>query len=94
MSDAFVPFLPGAAVNGRSKTEFQQLKPDGANVAQPAAGMEPAGGAMPSLQVNQAVPAVHEHGTPQVTVQREGERVTGIRVQCGCGQVLTLDCVY
>jgi hypothetical protein len=31
---------------------------------------------------------------PQVTMQREGDRVTGIRVQCSCGQVIDLACVY
>ena len=31
---------------------------------------------------------------PQVTLQRDGERVTQIRIQCGCGQVIELDCEY
>ena len=31
---------------------------------------------------------------PRVTVQREGDRVTHLRVQCSCGQVLDLACVY
>ena len=33
-------------------------------------------------------------GTPHVSVQREGDRITGIRVQCACGQVMNLACVY
>ncbi len=31
---------------------------------------------------------------PRVTVQRDGDRVTHLRVQCSCGQVLDLACVY
>ena len=31
---------------------------------------------------------------PRISVQREGDRVTSIRVQCTCGQVMDLACVY
>jgi hypothetical protein len=31
---------------------------------------------------------------PQLTVQREGERITGFRIQCGCGQVMEVACDY
>ncbi|HZM03959.1 MAG TPA: hypothetical protein VFC44_13185 [Candidatus Saccharimonadales bacterium] len=31
---------------------------------------------------------------PIVTLQRKGEIVSAIRIQCGCGQVLDLSCVY
>jgi hypothetical protein len=31
---------------------------------------------------------------PRVSVQREGDRVISIRVQCGCGQVMDIACVY
>jgi hypothetical protein len=31
---------------------------------------------------------------PRVSVQREGDKVTSIRVQCSCGQVIDLACVY
>jgi hypothetical protein len=33
-------------------------------------------------------------GEPRVTVQRDGDRVTHLRIQCICGQVLDLACVY
>ncbi len=33
-------------------------------------------------------------GEPRVTVQREGDRVTHLRIQCSCGQILDLACVY
>lgn len=31
---------------------------------------------------------------PVITLQRNGEVVSGIRIQCGCGQVVELACVY
>lgn len=31
---------------------------------------------------------------PRVTLQRDGDRVAGIRVECSCGQVIDLACVY
>ncbi len=34
------------------------------------------------------------HGKPVVTVERDGDRVTSIRVQCGCGDTIELDCLY
>jgi hypothetical protein len=33
-------------------------------------------------------------GGPQVTLQREGDRVTAIRIECQCGQVIELTCSY
>ena len=35
-----------------------------------------------------------KHGEPLLSVQREGGRITNIRIQCGCGQVMELACVY
>ena len=38
----------------------------------------------------------HTHKTcePRVSIQREGDQVTGIRIHCGCGQVIDLACIY
>jgi hypothetical protein len=33
-------------------------------------------------------------GEPRVTVQRDGDRVTHLRIQCTCGQIMDLACVY
>jgi len=32
--------------------------------------------------------------TPTVSLQRDGDRVTHIRVECSCGQVIELACKY
>jgi hypothetical protein len=31
---------------------------------------------------------------PAITLQRKGNVVTSIRVQCGCGQVIDINCQY
>jgi hypothetical protein len=31
---------------------------------------------------------------PKVTFERQGETITHIRIQCGCGQVMELKCEY
>ena len=31
---------------------------------------------------------------PVITLQRSGDTVTAIRIECGCGQVIDLACVY
>ncbi|HEY3861214.1 MAG TPA: hypothetical protein VGO59_04935 [Verrucomicrobiae bacterium] len=41
-----------------------------------------------------AEPAAKDCGRPAVTLQRQGEVVSGIRIECGCGQVIELACAY
>jgi hypothetical protein len=31
---------------------------------------------------------------PKVSLQRDGDRIASIRVECSCGQVIELNCVY
>ena len=31
---------------------------------------------------------------PKLSMQRDGDRITSIRIQCSCGQVMELACVY
>ncbi len=31
---------------------------------------------------------------PTMTLQRDGDRITSVRIQCACGQVIELACVY
>ena len=33
-------------------------------------------------------------GEPRVTIQRDGDRVTHLRIQCPCGQIMDPACVY
>jgi len=83
---AFVLFEPLSAPSGRGADGGFQLK------------VMP--GADPAAARPHAAP--HDHGPqnptapaqPIVTLQREGDRVTGIRIACLCGQVIELACAY
>jgi hypothetical protein len=85
--DSFVPFDPspgpGAA---RSAT------PPGLKVVPKAE----AGAAFSPVTTSAAahIHAAMGSGKPVVTLQREGERVTGIRIECVCGQIIELACSY
>jgi hypothetical protein len=83
MPDVFTPLTPAS------------LAPGGA--ASLAGGFKP----LPSPAVASATAAVSTSAAvgncaakPAVTLQRKGNVVTSIRVQCACGQVLDINCQY
>ena len=41
-------------------------------------------------------PEVHVKKTcdPRISIQREGDQVSSIRIHCGCGQIIDLACIY
>lgn len=81
MSQAFVPLTLGVS-------------------ASPAAGgFQPWCGAShttstPTPASAQAPEAARPPTPPKLTFQRDGDRITGIRIECGCGEVINLDCEY
>lgn len=92
-SDPFVPLTATPMPDGRRpdlrvtvlKSEdgqqpFQPLVTSGASPHPPVPGFTP-----------RPASAVCE---PRVTVEREGDFVSAIRIQCTCGQTLELACVY
>ena len=87
-AESFVPFDP--------------LPPSGQKSDGTAPGLKvvPKGEADPSFSPLQPPASAHVHTAagaarkPVVTLQREGERITGIRVECACGQVIELACSY
>ncbi len=92
MSEPFVPFAP-ARQNVGDSSKSPGFQPKSAAPTPPA------------VPVFQAVPVPapatspahkdHAKGTPpQVTLQREGDRVTAIQIRCSCGEVIELKCVY
>jgi len=85
--DSFVPFDPvpgsGAARSGTA--------PGLKVVSKAEAG--PAFAPLPT-SASAHIHASTGTGKPVVTLQREGERVTGIRVECVCGQIIELACSY
>jgi len=81
--DTFVP-LNSAAPPARDRAEFKvSVLKDAANL-RPFQPLGRPSGAKPGS------PACE----PKVTLQREGDRITGIHIQCSCGQVMELACQY
>jgi hypothetical protein len=83
MSETFVPLV--SAGSGAREANFTSLNlksfPQGGSPAAPAAG-QPTPGARATC------------AKPVVTLQRNGEIVSGIRIQCGCGEIIELNCIY
>jgi hypothetical protein len=85
MKKDFVPFFAAAPDGARPKTETQTAVVDG-NAAM----------AFQPLSRASAHPLTgpNTHGEPTVTFERDGDRVTRIKVQCPCGNVFELACDY
>ena len=47
-----------------------------------------------STDETQPKPEHSAHGKPTVTLERKGKRIVGIKVHCGCGEVIELQCNY
>lgn len=84
MSDAFTPFANTRSKSAPGASNFRlTIVPQ----AQEAAPFQPVAAAVPN-----SPPTASKE--PQVSVEREGDRITRIRVQCCCGQVVELNCAY
>ncbi len=84
MSDVFTPLTPASLASG------------GASSAASLAGsFKPL---QSPASISAANPSTAAPGNcaakPAVTLQRKGNVVTSIRVQCACGQVLDINCQY
>jgi hypothetical protein len=84
MSDTFTPLVIAPVSNAESPMVPLKVL----SQAEVKAAFEPLTGTKISEQQAKACAA------PSVTLQRQGESVSGIRIECGCGQVIELACVY
>jgi hypothetical protein len=87
-ADAFVPLDPTSG----SEAKVSPLPAGVKVVPKPAAGSDFTPLRVPGVAHVHAPSAFA--GQPVVTLDREGERVTGIRIECVCGQVIELTCSY
>jgi hypothetical protein len=85
--DSFVPFDPVHGPMTASPGSIANLK---------VVPKAEAGPAFAPLTIPGSAPAhgIAAQGKPVVTLQRDGERVTGIRIECVCGQIIELACSY
>ena len=90
---AFVPLVPGAAANS-APTMPARLKPIPAapDLFEPAS-LEKLKSDLNTPPAPASVPHI-QHGPPKVTLEKHGETITHIRVECSCGQVTELKCEY
>jgi hypothetical protein len=90
-NEAFVPLAAASPRPASERREFRATVISPSSQAQPFQSIAAAAAVIPSA----ANPAAHvAHGEPKVTLQRNGNQVTGIHIQCSCGQVMELSCVY
>lgn len=87
-TDSFVPLTAAPAPPGQREFHAGILPQDGH--FRPFQALEK----NPLRPGETALSEVNAYCEPRVSVQREGDRVTSIRVQCTCGQVMELACIY
>lgn len=87
-NESFVPLTTaGTSANHR---EFQVTV-----IPQPSSGQSAPSPEKPVLPVIEASPlSTKKNCEPYMSMQRDGDRITSIRIQCSCGQVIDLACVY
>jgi len=83
MNEPFVPMNKTAA-SGQNRSDFRVSIVSHAENSRP---FQPLGQAGAKAGAGGAC-------EPRVTLQRDGECVSAIRIQCSCGQVIELACVY
>jgi hypothetical protein len=86
-TDLFIPLAVGPAAKGKME-EFHLLVAAHPEKARRLSDSNLAG---IGVAAGSAVPVGCE---PRITVQKEGECITGIHIQCSCGQVIDLKCAY
>ena len=84
MNEPFVPFAKTRSQPGSVGESFRlTILPQ----TQSAPPLLPG----PALPAAAAQPGAQE---PQVTLERDGVRITRVTIRCACGQVLELNCAY
>lgn len=85
MNDEFQVLVPGKGARiPASKPALTASVRDGAGFQPLLAALKPAG---PPEET-------HPCKSPEITLQRDGDRITQICIQCGCGQIIELGCQY
>lgn len=86
-SQAFVPLaIPTTAGNRRE--DFRVLMAERPELARSLREVNAAG--LPGAGLPPGAPKCE----PKVSLQKEADRITGIHIECSCGQVIDLKCSY
>lgn len=90
-TEPFVPLTSAVPASAGERVDFQATVISQPNHIQKLHSIDAAGSATPPVLGATVRNSACE---PHIAVQREGDRVTGIRIQCSCGQIIDLACVY
>lgn len=82
MTPAFTPLVPGSLRTAEAAAPVR-LKP-----------LTPDSPQFHTAPIIEKADAHQGHSEPKITLERNGDVITHIRVQCGCGQVIELKCSY
>ena len=82
-SNSFVP-LSNAPASATERQDFHLTLLPQTAVARPAQ----------SASTTPMVPSTPGLCQPRIMLQREGQTITRIRIQCACGHVMELECEY
>jgi hypothetical protein len=95
MTDTFVPLLPNVAASAETKAPSYRMKIMPPTVSEPFKPVEVKPAPVPAASAtHQCAQPGNPGAQPVITLQHEGEKVTHIRIQCGCGLVIELQCGY
>jgi hypothetical protein len=86
-NQGFVPLAIGPVSNSQRK-DFRVLVAERPETARPILESNPA------LAPGASGPSQRPACEPRVTLQREADRITGIHIECSCGQLIDLKCAY
>lgn len=89
MDNTFVPLIASAPTV--RPAAFASLA---GNAAAPAVAGNRAANSSTAAQDTVAMVSGHKAGCarPQITVMRDGERITRIQIQCSCNEIIQLEC--
>ena len=93
MIENFTPLVPSGSI-AKNSTSSESPRPGGSlgSTDQPFSPLSDSLVDQPTG--NHSHLSVGAGTKPNVTLQRDGDRVTQIRIQCVCGHVIELDCLY
>jgi hypothetical protein len=84
--ESFVPLTSAATPSKEERPDFRVTVRSQTDDAPPFQSLGQAAGSFS--------PAQSSNLEPRLTLQREGDRISSIRIQCTCGQTIELACVY
>ncbi len=96
MADKFIPLsLPNGPTAAKDASAFCLTVRSSSSEGSEAARLSPSPNGPPIADSPLAAhPSLPPHAAPKLSLIKSGDRITLIRVECVCGQVIELACDY